>query len=200
MGAVPDPHRGRGRSRGRGRAAQPCMRSAEISHMGEQEGGEFGFDSLDAYQRSVAAAAGIISNSDAPHCLFQSTSPKASCDERCRSPTPLRNRSAFGDGMCCNGRGVHGTASRESGYVGQCAFTSAANRADAEQDVPLIVHVHGYVHDHVQIAICTRSTWGRYAGAQCPITAEARRSCARAHASSVSCALKLHNRARTSGS
>ena len=64
MGAVLDPHRGRGRSRGRGRATQPCTPLAEISHMGEQEGGAFGFEKLDAYQRSVefvAATAGIIS-------------------------------------------------------------------------------------------------------------------------------------------
>jgi hypothetical protein len=29
-------------------------------------------------------------------------------------------------------------------------FTAAAKRADAEQDVSLTVHGHGYVHGHVQ--------------------------------------------------
>jgi len=51
---------------------------------------------------------------------------------------------------------MQSTASGESDAVGDGPLTPVANRADADQAVPLFVHVHAYVHVHVQNGICTR--------------------------------------------
>ena len=49
-------------------------------------------------------------------------------------------------------------AQRRRHYAIAVAFTTSANRADAEQDVPPIVHGHDYVRVHAQNGICqTRS-------------------------------------------
>ena len=170
LGAFPDSERGRGRDRGRGRATQPSAQMAEISHMHERDEGVFGFDKLDAYQRAVefvAAAAGIISELPSGYSSLSDQLRRAAlcsgqhrrrrwANERRRSQALLRDRARFGNGMRCNSRCVQSPIGRKSDPSGGGSFTPAANRADAEEVVPLIVHVHGHVHGHVQNGICTR--------------------------------------------
>src|SRR5690242_1483767 len=155
MGAFPDLDRGRGRSRGRGRTRRLRAKTAEIPQMREQHEAAFGFEKLDAYQRAVefvATDAGTISEFPSGYSSLSDQLRRAALSvpvniaEGVGRTSLACNRSRFGAGMHPNSRRVQGVVSRESGQVGDRSFTPAANCADAEQDVPLIVHVHGYVH------------------------------------------------------
>ena len=62
-----------------------------------------------------------------------------------------------------NSRCLQSPADCKSGHAGRRTVAAFAGRTDAEQDVPLIVHVHDYVHVHVHVhvqnGICTQ--WKR---------------------------------------